>query len=139
MVALRRSDPMQTAVVPYRVQSGRVEVALVTTTGGKRWIFPKGSIDSGESPVESARRETEEEAGLVGDVEHEPLGRYSYSKAGARLRVQVFLMRVTEELDSWREEGLRRRCWLSVDEAADRLRGTKLVQLLRVARERIQP
>jgi 8-oxo-dGTP pyrophosphatase MutT (NUDIX family) len=130
---------MQTAVVPYRVQSGRIEVALITSSGGSRWIFPKGSIDPGESAVQSARRETEEEAGLVGKVEKQPLGSYTYSKSGERMLVQVFLMRVTRELERWTEDGWRRRCWLSVDEAVERLEGRTLQRLLLAAHERIRP
>ena len=35
----------QAAVIPYRIRKERVEVALVTTSGGKGWIVPKGSVD----------------------------------------------------------------------------------------------
>ena len=36
------------AVIPYRIRKERVEVALVTTSSGKGWIVPKGSVDEGE-------------------------------------------------------------------------------------------
>ena len=61
----------QAAVIPYRIRKERVEVALVTTSGGKRWIVPKGSVDDGEHPRDAAIREAEEEAGLIGVVRRE--------------------------------------------------------------------
>ena len=53
----------QAAVIPYRIRRNRIEVALVTTLSGKRWIVPKGAIDEGERPRDAASREAEEEAG----------------------------------------------------------------------------
>jgi phosphohistidine phosphatase len=46
----------QAAVVPYRIRKERVEVALVTTSRGKKWIVPKGSVDEGERPRAAAIR-----------------------------------------------------------------------------------
>jgi 8-oxo-dGTP pyrophosphatase MutT (NUDIX family) len=108
----------QAAVIPFRIRDERVEIALVTTQSGKRWVVPKGSLDMGEQSRDAAIRETEEEAGLIGDLEHKPLGRYYFTRANERYVVEVFLMRVTMELDHWLEAPLRRRRWISVDKAA---------------------
>ena len=70
---MARAD-RQAAVIPYRIRKDRVEVALVTTFRGKRWILPKGSVDEGELPRDAAIREAEEEAGLLGVVAKKPLG-----------------------------------------------------------------
>jgi 8-oxo-dGTP pyrophosphatase MutT (NUDIX family) len=56
----------QAAVIPYRIRKDRIEVALVTTSRGKGWIVPKGSVDDGERPRDAAIREAEEEAGVRG-------------------------------------------------------------------------
>ncbi len=108
----------QAAVIPFRIRHERLEIALVTTPNGKRWVVPKGSLDEGERSRDAAIRETEEEAGLIGDLEPKPLGRYRFTRANERYEVEVYLMRVTTVLDSWMEAGLRRRRWLSVDKAA---------------------
>ena len=79
----------QAAVIPYRIRKNRVEIALVTTLSGKRWIVPKGSIDDGERPREAATREAEEEAGLIGVVTPKPLGRYKYDNGDVTCRVHV--------------------------------------------------
>ncbi|HEY7172476.1 MAG TPA: NUDIX domain-containing protein [Vicinamibacterales bacterium] len=112
----------QAAVIPYRIRKERVEVALITTSTGKGWILPKGSVDDGERPRQAAIREAEEEAGLLGVVARKPVGRYQHAKGNGVRRVDVYLMRVTTELEHWLEDRIRRRRWLRVDDAADRLR-----------------
>ena len=108
----------QAAVIPFRIRDERVEIALVTTLSGKRWVVPKGSLNEGERSRDAAIRETEEEAGLIGDVERKPLGRYHFTRANERYVVEVYLMRVTMVLDYWLEAKLRRRRWIEVDKAA---------------------
>jgi 8-oxo-dGTP pyrophosphatase MutT (NUDIX family) len=108
----------QAAVIPFRIRHERVEIALVTTPGGKRWVVPKGSLDEGERPRDAAIRETEEEAGLIGDLERKPLGRYRFTRDKEIYEVEVYLMHVTIVLDYWLEAGQRRRRWIKVDKAA---------------------
>jgi 8-oxo-dGTP pyrophosphatase MutT (NUDIX family) len=110
------------AVIPYRIRKKRVEVALVTTSGGRRWIVPKGSVGDGEHARDAAIREAEEEAGLLGVLPRKPLGRYRHVNEDGPCRVVVYLMRVTDVLDTWQEEGRRRRRWMRIPAAAALLR-----------------
>ena len=112
----------QAAVIPYRIRKERVEVALVTTSRGKGWVVPKGTVDDGERPREAAIREAEEEAGLLGVVPRKPLGQYLRVKGNRPCRVDVYLMRVTSVLDYWLEDKLRRRRWMRIPAAAACLR-----------------
>jgi len=112
----------QAAVIPYRIRKERVEVALITTSTGKRWILPKGSVDVGELPREAAIREAEEEAGLRGVVARRPVGRYQHAKGNSLRRVDVYFMRVTRELEHWLEDKIRRRRWMRVEDAVEFLR-----------------
>lgn len=112
----------QAAVIPYRIRNERIEVALVTTSNGKRWIVPKGSIDEGERPRDAAIREAEEEAGLRGIVARTPLGRYRHVNGDGSYRVVVYLMRVTRVRGRWLEQKRRRRRWMKVRKAAARVR-----------------
>lgn len=51
------------------------------------WSIPKGLIEPGEQPLDTARREFAEEVGVPApDVEYRPLGEYRYS-SGKRLLV----------------------------------------------------
>ena len=105
MAQLRR----QAAVIPYRIRKARLEVALVTTSTGKGWIVPKGSIDEGERARDAAIREAEEEAGLRGIVTRKRLGRYRHVNGHGPCQVDVYIMRVTTVLDEWMEDKRRRR------------------------------
>jgi len=107
------------AVIPYRIRKTHVEVALVTTSSGKRWSVPKGSIDAGERPRDAAIREAEEEAGLQGVVARKPLGRYRH---GSEQDVEVYVMRVTKVLEHWLEDDIRRRRWMKTRAAVACLR-----------------
>ena len=134
----------QAAVIPYRIRKNRVEIALVTTLSGKRWIVPKGSVDDGERPRDAATREAEEEAGLLGTVTQKPLGRYKYENDDVTCRVDVYAMRVTTALEHWDEDKLRRRRWVRVHEAEERLREElqpflQLIQRAAKRRVRAQP
>ena len=57
------------------------EVLLCHATGTSHWDIPKGGMDPGETPLETALRETREESGLVfaaADVQE--LGGYRYRR-----------------------------------------------------------
>ena len=111
----------QAAVIAYRIRKERIEVALVTTSRGKGWIVPKGSVDDGERPRDAAIREADEEAGMRGVVARKPLGRYLH-KGNGRRRVVVYLMRVTKVRERWLEHKFRRRRWMRIPDATARLR-----------------
>jgi 8-oxo-dGTP pyrophosphatase MutT (NUDIX family) len=117
---MARND--KAAVIPYRIRKARLEVALVTTSNGKRWSVPKGSIDDGERPRDAAIREAEEEAGLKGVVARKPLGRYRHESDRGRCRVEVYLMKVTTVLEHWLEDDIRRRRWMRTRAATACLR-----------------
>ena len=118
MARLRR----KVAAIPYRIRKRRIEVALVRTSNGKGWIVPKGSVDNDEEPRDAAIREAEEEAGVLGVLARKPLGRYLHDKRGGGYHVDVYLMRVTDVLEHWLEDKLRRRRWMPVPDAAACLR-----------------
>jgi 8-oxo-dGTP pyrophosphatase MutT (NUDIX family) len=125
-------------MIPFRIRDKRVEIALVTTLSGKRWVVPKGSLDQGERSRDAAIRETEEEAGLIGDVERKPLGHYYFTRANERYVVEVYLMHVTMVLDHWLEAGVRRRRWIAVDKAATLVR-TELQPFVYLVERLVQP
>jgi 8-oxo-dGTP pyrophosphatase MutT (NUDIX family) len=128
----------QAAVIPYRIRKARVEVALVTTSRGKGWIVPKGSVDDGEQPRDAAIREAEEEAGLRGIVARKPLGRYRHVNGHGPCRVEVYPMRVTKVLEHWLEDDLRRRRWMRIPDAAARLR-EELQQFIQDLERMVEP
>ena len=81
--------------VLYRGRGAGVEVLMIGDRFG-RWSFPKGMVEAGETPVEAATREVQEECGVTG-VALDDLGRTSYwymHPGGDRVKKQVtyFLM-----------------------------------------------
>jgi 8-oxo-dGTP pyrophosphatase MutT (NUDIX family) len=123
----------QSGVIPLRRRGGKAEVLLVTSRKGKRWVIPKGVIDEGSSPEESAAREAWEEAGIRGALSKGEAGRYQYEKWGGVCTVRVFLLTVEEEADQWPERGTRQREWLGIEEAAARIDEEGLRLLIRAA------
>jgi 8-oxo-dGTP pyrophosphatase MutT (NUDIX family) len=117
----------QAAVVPVR----NGQICLVTTRGGKRWVIPKGGIEPGRFAGEVALQEAWEEAGLVGLIQHEPLGSYLYEKDGTICHVIVFRMVVTGIVDTYPETGQRQRVWLTPTQAAGRVEDVGLRDILR--------
>jgi 8-oxo-dGTP pyrophosphatase MutT (NUDIX family) len=123
---MTRAIVAQSGVIPYRIRRGRVEVALVTTSNGPNWTIPKGHVEDDMHAHESAEKEAYEESGLVGRVEKRCVGRYLYEKRGTTRQVEVFALEVRKELKRWPEMLVRKRRWMSVDEAASRVRNAEL-------------
>jgi 8-oxo-dGTP pyrophosphatase MutT (NUDIX family) len=123
------SPVWQAAALPLR--GGKV--CLVTSSRGRRWVLPKGTVETGWTPAECAVQEAWEEAGLVGDLDPDSVGAYVYEKDGRAHHVTVYRVSVTQVLDSWPECELRRRAWLTPAEALWRIDLPPLQDLLRRA------
>jgi 8-oxo-dGTP pyrophosphatase MutT (NUDIX family) len=103
-------------------QSGALPVAgkrivLITSRKSGRWIIPKGNVEKGLSPAESALKEAGEEAGVTGRVLHDPIGIYRYQRPGAQFTVEVFPLVVESILDEWQEMHVRKRKLVSIEDA----------------------
>src|ERR1700758_897485 len=107
----------QAAVIPLR----NGQVCLVSSRSGKRWVVPKGCMEPGKTAGEVALQEAWEEAGLGGLLQHEPRGSSVYEKFGFTCHVIVFLMSVTDAVDSYPEAGLRQRIWVTIPQALSRV------------------
>ncbi len=73
----------EVAAVCYRVRKRGIEFLLVQTRGG-RWIFPKGGVEPGLTPAQSAALEAFEEAGVHGRMEAISFARYFKRREPAR-------------------------------------------------------
>ena len=112
--------------VVLRSIRGREHVAAIRPQGkpAGTWVLPKGKIDPGEAPAETALREVREETGLdarlvekLGDV------KYVYTWDGERIFkvVSFFLCRARDGRIGEIEEAMRVEvadaAWLPLDEA----------------------
>ena len=83
-------------LVLYRVQAGRLEVLLAHPGGpcfahkdDGHWTIPKGETHAGEDLLATARREFQEEIGVVANGDFRPLG-FVDQKGGKRVHAWAF-------------------------------------------------
>jgi 8-oxo-dGTP pyrophosphatase MutT (NUDIX family) len=110
-------EPDQAGSVPVQWRNGELHVCLIRRLGARGWGIPKGHIEDGDTPVETALTEAREEAGLVGRIDDPLVGTYSYWKWEGRLTVAVYVMQVVHMLSVWDEMDIRERRWTTLDEA----------------------
>jgi 8-oxo-dGTP pyrophosphatase MutT (NUDIX family) len=101
-------------------------ILLISTQAGRRWQLPKGHIEAGETPEETAVREVREETGVTGRVVA-PLSGVEYwfiERGNLRVhkRVDYFLLDYvsgsTADFDAREVSGAE---WFSWDEGMTRL------------------
>ena len=127
----------QAAVIPFRRNGHEVSLCLITAAASRSWGIPKGTIERGMSPEDTALQEAWEEAGLRGRIVGDSLGSYEYEKAGVLLTVAVYLMEVEVEAEQWDEQELRGRRWVLARDAARLLETHPAWPLVGEARKRL--
>lgn len=104
------------------------EYLLLRATGpDKEWVLPKGHIDPGEQPNETAVREVKEETGIWAKV-CAPIGKSKYEYKGEKIKVCYFLM---ECLEIGKSDENRDTIWLSLDECIQQIPFEETKQYLR--------
>jgi 8-oxo-dGTP pyrophosphatase MutT (NUDIX family) len=144
---LRGSE--QVGAVCYRIGKSGIEFLLVRTRAG-RWIFPKGSVESGLTHAQSAALEAFEEAGVHGRIEESAFVRYIRVKPGCNQHSSEIEIVINAHLcEVFRlaapKEANRNPTWFSAEKAKRRLRedratdyGDDLAQIVDRAVARIQ-
>ncbi len=148
-------EPRQAAAVCYRAGKRGLEFLLVRTRGG-RWTFPKGGVEPGLSPAQSAALEAVEEAGVHGRMEEIAFTRYfrpkpdtaSGEEPSRRFSERVFVVtaHLCEVLSlEPPRESKRAPTWFGVEKTKRRLRqkrtpefGAELSRVVSHAVSRIQ-
>ncbi|MFQ5442795.1 MAG: NUDIX hydrolase [Thermodesulfobacteriota bacterium] len=110
--------------VIFRPAGHKVEVALISTKGGKVWGLPKGLVEEGENIARTAHREVKEETGLDGVILGK-IGHIEYFftfKEDERLTrvfkiVYFFLMECTGGDVSDHDSEVEECRWFPIDEA----------------------
>ena len=119
----------QSAVIPIRGRGDSLEVMVITSRRKRRWVIPKGVKEPDMSAQDSAAKEAHEEAGIEGEVLPNSIGSYDYEKWGGTCTVDVYVMNVEKVHEDWLES-FRDRQWVSVEEAAARLREEDLKSIV---------
>lgn len=125
----------QVAALPFSIDAdGSLDVWLVTSRGTGRWIIPKGNPIRGLAPHEAAAQEAMEEAGLLGRAEKQRIGIFEFDKIHAGRKktcaIDVYLMKVERQLQSWAEMDQRSVLRCSVETALSLICSPSLGQLI---------
>ncbi len=130
----------QASVIPYRLVNLQPQILLIRSRKAKHWAVPKGIIEPGLSPQQSAVQEALEEAGIEGVIEAQQIGAYEYTKWGGTCRVQVYPMRVTRVLsDTEWHKNRREITWMPPDTAAKNIKRRELKKMIRQFFNKIDP
>jgi 8-oxo-dGTP pyrophosphatase MutT (NUDIX family) len=113
-----------------------------TRRGDLVWGLPKGLVEPGESPEETAAREVREETGYSGTI-RSAVGDVSYWFVweGTRIRktVHFFLMEADDELPGARDQEMEEVRWFPLEEAADAAGFDSEKDIIRKAAEAVRP
>ncbi|XOV89411.1 MAG: histidine phosphatase family protein [Pseudomonadota bacterium] len=121
----------QSAVIPVRLKQGEIEVLMIAKSGKRKWSLPKGIIEPGLSPWDSAAREALEEAGATGTPLPTDLGTFEIAKWGGTCQVAVYVMPVDTLLPDTEWESQKRvRRWFPLQEAVRRCRYPALAAII---------
>ncbi|KAL6193472.1 hypothetical protein ACLB2K_034556 [Fragaria x ananassa] len=121
--------------IPYRFEETvgssncnvgkKLLVLMISSPNRDDLVFPKGGWENDETMHEAACREALEEAGVKGVLGETPLGQWEFRSKSKQnngslqggCRGYMFALRVTEELDSWPEQAIYGRKWVSIEDA----------------------
>lgn len=103
--------------IVYREGAGGHEFLIVRSSDDEHWVLPKGHIEPGERPEETALREVREEAGIEGTIARR-VGVWRFDRDAEAVHVAYFLLRFSSAVGS--QEGRRMR-WCSLEDALKRL------------------
>ena len=123
-------DFTQSAIIPYSIKDGELQILLITSIRKKKWIIPKGFIEFNLSAFESAKKEAFEEAGVIGTNETIELCSFTIKKYGGRTNIVVYSMEVEKFKDDYPEKNLRKRKWYTVEEAIETISIPEIVKMI---------
>lgn len=131
--------------VVYRRSGTIAEVVLIQPHERQAWSLPKGLIERGETPEVAARREVQEETGLLGDiVTRIDTIQYSYNARWESPPVRIFkivtfyLLRSTGGDPSQHDREVDRVEWFPLDYAVAHATYAQEREILRKAQALIQ-
>jgi phosphohistidine phosphatase len=106
----------QSGAIPIRFQNAEPLFLVINNRNKTRWLVPKGVIENGQTPVETAVKEVMEEAGVAGEIWEQPLGAYMYRKWEDICSVDLFVLFVDKIYENWEEDYFRQRRWINWQE-----------------------
>lgn len=135
-------EPTAGGIVYRRATDGSIEILLIQDAKN-RWTIPKGHIEEGESPKQTAEREIREETGLQEMKVLNWLGkinfRYRRQQSLVLMTTEIFLVHglgKTNELKP--EEWMNGIQWFAAHEALDKIEYDDIGKLILLALKKIR-
>jgi len=119
-----------------------IEILLIADSKG-RWTIPKGHIEEGETPRQTAEREIQEETGLQKMEMLDWLGKINFRYRRINILVlmttEIFLVRALGDTNKIKPQewmdGIR---WMSADEALDKIEYEDIGKLILLGLKKIR-
>lgn len=109
--------------VVYRIIQNEPRFLLIRNKRSAHWGFPKGHVEPGETPEETAKREVLEETGLRIQILPDFSSRSEYTIQGrVEKRVEIFVAQTHDTKTTIQEEEIADYLWLNYDKAMQHLR-----------------
>jgi ADP-ribose pyrophosphatase YjhB (NUDIX family) len=119
-----------------------IEILLIQDAKG-RWTIPKGHVEEGENPRDTARREINEETGLKEMNVLDWLGkinfRYRRNDSLVLMTTEIFLVQATGNTDDIKKEKwMMSLGWMSANEALDKIEYDDIGKLILLGLKKIR-
>lgn len=129
-------------IVFRRDAKGQVEI-LLAQDAKDRWTIPKGHIEPGETPRQTAEREITEETGLKEMKLYHHLGktqfRYRRQNSLVLMTMHVFLVKALGDSDALvKEDWMNGIAWFKFNDALDKIEYDTLEKLMLLAMKHIR-
>jgi ADP-ribose pyrophosphatase YjhB (NUDIX family) len=118
----------------FRLRGRTAEYLLIEATNdAAQWVPPKGHVEEGEQPRETAVRDVHEETGVWARIFH-ALGAVTWSVAAAVITTRFFLMQAVGR--GLRKDKDRDDVWLPLQQAITKASHIETRELLQAAEQR---
>ena len=122
------------AVVCRRI-NGEIRLLLIKNSRSAHWGFPKGHMERGETPEQTARREVLEETGIHIDIIPDFTAKSDYTIQGkVEKSVTIFLAKTEDTETIIQREEIDDYIWLGFDKALETLKFENDKAILKSAR-----